>query len=84
MQILEILKEGLEQGGSDLFLLPGSAPCIKTGGHMELLPEERLVPADTRALLEQIYTSAGRSMETLDSTGDDDFSFSVPGLGRFR
>lgn len=84
MQILEILKEGLEQGGSDLFLLPGSAPCIKTGGHMELLPEERLSPADSRALIEQIYSSAGRGMDTLDSTGDDDFSFSVPGLGRFR
>ena len=54
MQILEVLKEGLEQGGSDLFLLPGSAPCIKTGGHMELLPEERLTPELSHALIEQL------------------------------
>lgn len=84
MQILDILKDGLEHNGSDLFLLPGSAPSIKTGGHMEQLSGDRLIPATSRELIEQIYNHAGRSMETLDKTGDDDFSFSVQGLGRFR
>lgn len=84
MQILEILKSSLDQGGSDLFLLPGSAPCIKAQGKMVRLAGERLTPATSRELIEQIYESAHRSMAGLDASGDDDFSFSVPGLGRFR
>ena len=43
------------------------------------------MPDDTRSIIEQIYQMAGnRNMYTLEETGDDDFSFSIPGLSRFR
>lgn len=43
------------------------------------------MPDDTRSIIEQIYQMAGnRNMYTLEETGDDDFSFAVSGLSRFR
>ncbi|MBO5666881.1 MAG: PilT/PilU family type 4a pilus ATPase, partial [Firmicutes bacterium] len=35
-------------------------------------------------LIKEIYERADRSMEEYMQTGDDDFSFAVPGLARFR
>ena len=47
--------------------------------------EERLLPDDTAAFLKEIYELAdNRDMRSLLSHGDDDFSFSIPGLSRFR
>jgi len=43
------------------------------------------MPADTEQLVRQIYEQTGhRSIDTLLETGDDDFSFAIPGLSRFR
>lgn len=43
------------------------------------------MPDDTHLLLKQIYQLADdRDMDTLIRTGDDDFSFSVQNLSRFR
>lgn len=43
------------------------------------------MPDDTHLLLKQIYQLAdNRDMDTLIRTGDDDFSFSVQNLSRFR
>ncbi len=43
------------------------------------------MPSDTERLLRSIYELAdNRSMEILLACGDDDFSFSIPNLGRFR
>jgi twitching motility protein PilT len=44
-----------------------------------------LMPNDTEELIKQFYAMAGnRSMEKLMKTGDDDFSFAIPGISRFR
>ena len=46
---------------------------------------ERLLPKDTMEIIKDIYELAGnRSMDILLETGDDDFSFAVPGMSRFR
>ena len=46
---------------------------------------ERLMPDDTDRLIHQIYSMAGnRNIDPFLQTGDDDFSFSIPGLSRFR
>ena len=42
------------------------------------------MPALGEKLLSEIYALAHRDMDTFRATGDDDFSFSVPGLARFR
>lgn len=43
------------------------------------------MPADTESFLRQIYHMANdRNFDSFLETGDDDFSFSIPGLSRFR
>lgn len=43
------------------------------------------MPEQTREILEAIYQMANnRDISRLHNTGDDDFSFSIPGLSRFR
>ena len=46
---------------------------------------DRLMPEQTSEILEAIYQMANnRDISRLHNTGDDDFSFSIPGLSRFR
>ena len=46
--------------------------------------EERIFPETAEELITQLYTQAGRPMDNYMRDGDDDFSFSVGGLARFR
>ena len=81
------LRAAVERGGSDIFIVPGAPVMMKQSGHMVPLTEERLMPDATQGVIEAIYRSqAGlaRNMEDLLNSGDDDFSFSVKGVGRFR
>lgn len=84
LQITEILKRTLEQDGSDVFILPGKEICIKSSGRIFPICGERFTPAMTEALIRQIYDLDGRDIQPLLRDGDEDFSFSVPGVGRFR
>lgn len=86
MNIQEILQRAADQEASDIFLIAGHTPVARIGkSKMFQLGEERLFPDDTRDLIRQIYDLADhRSMDHLENSGDDDFSFSVPGFSRFR
>lgn len=85
MRIEEILKKSVEMGGSDVFIIPASAVTAKCNGVMKTLPdEEHLSVDDSLHLISEIYEKAHREMDKLKATGDDDFSFSIPGVGRFR
>ena len=42
------------------------------------------MPDQTEEILRCIYQMAHRDIDHLHSSGDDDFSFSIPGLSRFR
>ncbi len=80
-----ILQKTLEVGGSDIYVLPGSKIVAKVGETLVALSEERLSTDDCQQLLEQIYVMAShRDMHKLDDSGDDDFSFGMAKLGRFR
>ena len=82
--LMQYLHTATEHQASDVFFVAGKPACEKLDGHMQPLCEERLLPADTEQLLGEIYSAAGRDMTRFLKTGDDDFSFSVPGLARFR
>ena len=46
---------------------------------------ENLPPADTSNIVSPIYQLAGnRDVNDFEQSGDDDFSFAIPGLSRFR
>ena len=85
LNIIEILRLATERNGSDIFLVPGSQVSMKISGAVEPLMEGVLMPDDTVQLLSQVYAlDQDRSMDQLRTHGDDDFSFSVRGVGRFR
>jgi len=85
MELKQILEKTLELGGSDIFIVPGSQVVAKVNGKMTALWPERLKPDDTHSLISQTYALAqNRGMEQLMENGDDDFSFSVEKLCRFR
>ena len=81
---MDYLRLATEHQASDVFFVAGKAACEKLEGHMRPLSEQRLLPADTERILQGIYEAAGRSMDRFVQQGDDDFSFAVPGLARFR
>lgn len=83
-KLQEYLKRAVEDCASDLFLIAGGPVCEKREGHIVPLSEERLLPADTERFMSEIYELAKRSMDIYNASGDDDFSFSIAGLARFR
>ncbi len=83
--IVDLLKLAMQQGGSDVFIIPGACASVKLSGAVQPVSDERLSPDDTMRLLKQVYEiDSARSMDRLLQSGDDDFSFSVRGVGRFR
>lgn len=83
-QLMEYLKQAVSEGASDLFVVAGGVVSIKVEGHLRQIGTERMLPDDTEALISEIYTQAKRPMHDYRRSGDDDFSFAVPGLARFR
>lgn len=83
--LIEILKLGLSLRASDLFILPGAPITVKCDGKLVSLTSERMLPRDTSRMIAQIYRLAGtREADSLERTGDDDFSFSLADVSRFR
>jgi len=70
---------------SDLFILAGRPASMRINNKIVQTDETRLLPDDTRQIITEIYgLTKGRSMDQLLETGDDDFSFAIPGMSRFR
>ena len=85
MQVLKILSDAMQAGASDILIVSGGPLSYKTNGRVAHAAEEKLTPDDTENLINQIYAlDHQRDPALLLNTGDDDFSFSVSGLGRFR
>ena len=84
MSIQEILQEAIVRGAADIFLIAGLPVTLKCDGHQERLEGERLLPDGIRILVDEIYELSRRDRKNLDAEVDDDFSFSLSQLGRFR
>ena len=82
--LMDYLTCAAQQGASDLFIVPGAPVSIKREGQLLPIGEEKVMPALGEKLISGIYSMAGREMDRCLSSGDDDFSFSVSGLARFR
>lgn len=81
----ELLRKALELGGSDIFVVPGSPVKVKVNGRMVKLGENKLRPEQCEELIRETYKLAfDRDMRLLIENGDDDFSFSLERLCRFR
>lgn len=81
MNIEEFLTLAAEKEASDLFIIAGLPLTMKTNGVMHRINEERMMPQDTEEMIREIYKmAADRNIDKLLKTGDDDFSFAIPGL----
>lgn len=84
MELIPLLQKAITLGGSDVFIMPGSPVMAKVRGAFTNLGEGRVSPSSSEALVREAYALAARPVELISDTGDDDFSFSVQELSRFR
>ena len=84
MTLQDILKQAILKGASDIFIIAGLPVTCKVKGAQDRMGGEILKPAVIEPIIDEIYTAARRQKTILDKGLDDDFSFSVPELGRFR
>lgn len=80
----EYLELAVQSGASDVFLVAGSPVSHKLEGQIVPMDDEKIFPPHTRQLISEIYQMAEKPMDEYIAGGDDDFSFAVPGLARFR
>lgn len=82
--IPEYLSYATQNHASDIFIVAGCPLSLKISGKLSTYGE-RLMPADTENMIRHIYQMANnRNFDSFLASGDDDFSFSIPGLSRFR
>lgn len=85
MDISQILNHATQNKASDIFIVAGLPLTYKVNGRMVQITQEKLLPQDTETLIRGIYRLAqNRDYEQFFATGDDDFSFSLVGISRFR
>jgi twitching motility protein PilT len=83
MKISQIFADAVSSQASDIFIIAGLPMSFKING--EIKPQGAiLITPDTAEMIQNIYALAGRSMDAFNETGDDDFSFSIRDIGRFR
>lgn len=84
-EIMNMLSEITKKGASDIFIVAGLPLSYKVNGRIMSEDQPRLLPSDTAEIITDIYSIAGgRDMNRLEETGDDDFSFALGGIARFR
>lgn len=85
MGMKELLRYAVERKASDIFIVAGRPITCKVNGELCVQNDRKVMPDETEQLVKEIYALAGdRDMKQFLETGDDDFSFSIPGISRFR
>lgn len=83
MTIVELFKQAVEKESSDVFIIAGLPLSFKINGQIVRHSDTILTPIDTKDLIRQIYELANREKKKVELK-DDDFSFSISKIGRFR
>lgn len=85
MKVKEILEQAVAEQASDIFIVAGLPVSYRKNGIITQTNDEKLFPKETGEFLSEIYEMADhRDMSALLKQGDDDFSFAIPGVSRFR
>ena len=84
MELVELLRRAVSLGGSDIFIVPGAGVMVKVNHTMQQLSDGKLLSPDTELLVRSMYELARRDFDQLDKAGDDDFSFAIQDVSRFR
>ena len=80
------LRSMVEFKASDVFIEAGLPLTYRADGHQYRQSSAPLKPADTWRIIAAIYQLSHRSLQRFEGNHnqDDDFSFAIPGVGRFR
>ena len=82
MELEKILKAAMDADASDIHLIAGHPPMIRSQTKMTPMDFPVLTPEGTMRMLKAM---AGEDqMKVFEKIKDADFSFEVPGLGRYR
>ncbi|MBF0456611.1 MAG: type IV pilus twitching motility protein PilT [Nitrospirae bacterium] len=71
-----------EQGASDLHMVAGSQPILRIRGEMERVKYKELDNDELKSMLYEIAPE--EKIKVYEESGDVDFAYEVPGLGRYR
>jgi twitching motility protein PilT len=82
MDLIELLSKGIERNASDVHLTVGIPPTYRIDGALVSLVERKLTSEDTLNLVKQALNET--RLKKLNETGEIDFSYSIPSVGRFR
>lgn len=82
--LLDFLHEASQRKVDEIYIVPGAPIHIRSRGKT-VKAGETLMPVDTDRIIHEIYALAKRKIDdNLYEKGDDNFSFTLPGVSRFR
>lgn len=84
MGLNEILKGAVDQKASDIFIIVGQPISYKMNGVIVKQSEKILYKEEIETLINEMYGYANSREVSKRQGGDDDFSLSIPKVGRFR
>ena len=85
MKVEELLTVAVERQAADIFLIPGMPFSYKIGSQILYQGDDKIFPEEMDRMITELYhVASDRSMEKVRVHGDDDFSFALPGVARFR
>ena len=82
MDVDVILKTAMENGASDIHLIAGHKPMMRVHTVMTPLDYPVITPEGAIRMLQQM--AGDEQIKRFDEIKDSDFSYAVPGLGRYR
>lgn len=85
MNLREILADAINKKASDIFIISGAHLGYRIAGKIVTQCTETFSPSDVQGYVKEIFALANfDASEEIEKNGELDFSFSVPGTGRFR
>ncbi len=82
LDIVDLMRLAKKRGASDLVITVGIPPMLKIDGEFVPTEHKKLTPQDTRRLMYAVMDE--KQQRTFEERRELDFSFSLPGEGRFR
>ncbi len=82
MNIIDILSRAVDARASDVHITVASPIMVRVNGKLVQLTQHKLMPEDTKTLIQDMMTID--QIARFEDAGELDFSYSNPGLGRFR
>lgn len=82
MNLIDIVNLGTERNASDIHITVGIPPTYRIYGELVQIEDKPLSPFDTKELTMQALDE--KQFRILEEKGELDFSYSNPGVGRYR